>query len=273
MIKKTVVAGSFYPDDPNILQQMLQGFFTQAEKDSVAPPPDKKLYTIISPHAGYIYSGQSAAYIYMVASHYSYTKAVIISPSHRCQHLDFFVGDYEAYETPLGAIKTCRDSINHLLSKPDCRFDDFVDTREHSLEVQLPFLKFIFPEILIVPIIFCRQSIDNAAKLMSYIHEILDPQTLIVISTDLSHFHDALTAEKIDSLLIDSLKKNEYISLNDHLIKRKCEACGFGGILTAMMLSEKFPATQMDCFRYTHSGMACGDNKSVVGYLSCGYFK
>jgi hypothetical protein len=169
-------------------------------------------------------------------------------------------------------MKTNKEKVTQLLSKQGFHFDERVDTREHSLEVQLPFLYYINPDIKLIPIIFCKQNLENAKILSKNIQEIIDDDTLLIISTDLSHFHNASRAEVIDNNLIELFTKNDINGLYDSLANRRCEACGFGGLLTLMYLIQSMSNVCIDHLYYTHSGKVSGDNSGVVGYFSCGVY-
>jgi hypothetical protein len=266
MIKQSVVSGSFYPSEQNDLQSILDDLFSSLDSKKSSGKPR----AMIAPHAGLIFSGQNAAHIYSVVKGLNYTRAIIVAPSHRHTHIDFFIGDYQGYETPLGKLKTDRVTIDKLLTTTDFIYDERVDAREHSLEMQLPFIKYLFPEIGIVPIIFCKQNLPNAIKLKDHLVDLLDDDTLLIISTDLSHFHSARNAEKIDGNLIEMLLSNDIEMMNKSLVNRDCEACGFGGILTFMLIREHLGSSVgLVHLCYSHSGEMNGDYKSVVGYMSC----
>ena len=263
MIKQTVVSGTFYPDNAVELKAMLDLFFSKVSDAPITSKP----YGVIVPHAGYVYSGQVAANIYYLIKKYDYKTAVIIAPSHHTNHITYFVGDYDGYETPFGTLKTNKEVVQKLLKNQEFKFDPIVDLREHALEVQLPFLHYLNPEIKIVPIIFCRQNIQNAQKLSGFLSGIMDTDSLVVISTDLSHFHHAKKAEEIDQKLIDYTLNMNIDGLNNALIYRECEACGFGGILTLLYMMQSKPNAKIDHVCYTHSGKISGDNSRVVGYF------
>ena len=264
MIKYPVVDGAFYPKERDTLARVIDDFITKQPPDAHGKPK-----AIVVPHAGYIYSGQIAAFAYQRAMGHGYKDVIVISPSHHYSNKDFFVGDYDAYDTPLGQIKTNKEKIMQLKQHPEFIFDPQVDSSEHALEVQLPFIKHLLPEAKIVPIIFMRQNRANAKKLAEYLIDILDSETLLVISTDLSHFHRASVAEHKDKTLIEHFLKNDIDGLYDLLVDRRVEACGFGGILTQMYLINTFKNTKIENVSYTHSGNISGDNSSVVGYFSC----
>ena len=272
MVKKTVIAGTFYPKEAPALTKMLDKFFRKAE-EKIYEPKEKKLFAIIAPHAGYVFSGQIAANIYNVVKQYQFKNAVIIAPSHYSNCCDFFIGKYDTYETPIGEIKTNKNMISKLMSKKGFAFDQSVDLREHSLEIHFPFLRYIHPEIKVVPIIFVKQGAVNAKILSDYLKDILDDDTLLIISTDLSHFHKAAIAETKDKVLIECVRKFDPEALQENLSSKKAEACGYGGLLTLLHLINTYEGVEIDNIQYTHSGYVSQDFKQVVGYLSCGFYK
>jgi AmmeMemoRadiSam system protein B len=145
-----------------------------------------------------------------------------------------------------------------------------IEENEHSLEVQLPFIKYLFPEAKIVPIVFCHQDLANAKLLSEYLKNIFDENTLLVISTDLSHFYNSSTAELKDNSLINLVKNKNLPMLELALKNDSIEACGFAGILTLLhLLPDK---ATIENITYTHSGNINGDQKRVVGYFSCGAY-
>jgi len=269
MIKKNTVAGGFYPQDTQELHTQLANYFNNTKPTQQA----KRLFALIAPHAGYMYSGQTAANIYAIAKNHKYQTAIVIAPSHHYNHIDYFIGDYSEFQTPLGNLQVNTELTKKLLEHPEFRSDKGIDAREHSLEVQLPFLYYINPEIKLVPIIFANQTIENAKKLAEYLSTIYNEDTLIVISTDLSHFHSASTAEHKDGLLIENIIDFDIDGLYRNLANRSCEACGFGGILTLLYMVREMQGVQVADVSYTHSGQVTQDNHRVVGYLSCGFYK
>jgi hypothetical protein len=229
-------------------------------------------FAIVAPHAGYYYSGQTASNTYIQIKQYNFKKAIIIAPLHNQKSdFDYFIGDYEGYETPLGIMETDREIISDLLRKQGFGFAENIDSREHSLEVHLPFLLELNHEIKIVPILFCKQNLGKAEYLANSIKNFLTDETILVISTDLSHFHDAKTAELMDRDLIDKVLKNDINGLYRNIMKGCNEACGFGGLLTLMFLASIYENITITDFEYTHSGLITHDENSVVGYFGCVY--
>ena len=272
MIKKPIIEGTFYPKEKQRLVKMLDEFFQKAEENKFEVKA-KKLFAIIAPHAGYVFSGQTAVNIYQMVKKYEYKTAIIVAPSHYSTVCEFFVGNYEAIETPFGLMQTNQEMIKKLLSKKDFCFDPSVDLREHSLDIHLPILHYIDPDIKVVPILFVKQSNANAKILCDYLKDLINDDTLLIISTDLSHYYKSTVAKQKDSLLIENIKNFDLESLKVNLSKRKVEACGFGGILTLLELLKSYDNVEIDHLSYTHSGMTTNDHKQVVGYLSCGFYK
>jgi len=268
MIKRPVVAGSFYPDEKSALTELLGNLVKAPEKVNKNKP-----YAIISPHAGYEYSGKTAGSIYGIVKQFKYKNAIIIAPSHYNNSCDFFIGNYGSYQTPMGDLKTNQEIIQKLIAKPGFNFNTSIDSKEHSLETQLPFLHYINPDLRITPIIFVRQNLLNAKRLADYLQEFLNDETLLVVSTDLSHFHDSNEAEMMDNKLIELVKNNDTDSLYVEIMNKKIEACGFGGILTLMFANRAQNNVMIDNITYTHSGKITNDNTRVVGYFSCGFYR
>jgi len=270
MKKKTVVAGSFYPKEKELLLKMLNYLFLQAKTTPISK--HQKPLAIVVPHAGYIFSGQIAASAYTMIQGYDYKKVVLIAPSHTNHDHPFFIGKYEEYETPFGNIKTEPQLINYFLAKKEFCFDTFIDKKEHALEVQLPFIYYLNPEIFLIPILFCQQELSHALLLSNYLNNIYTEDTLFIISTDLSHYHSATTAEKLDQTLIKDFAKLDLYSLVNNYNQQRIEACGIGGILTIVDLATRLGNVAIYGINYAHSGMFSGDYTQVVGYFSCGLF-
>jgi len=271
MIKQSIVAGTFYPKEKAALVKVLGDFFEKA-KGTNHLHEHKRLFAIVVPHAGYVFSGQTAADIYSIAMKYDYKNAVIVTPSHYSNNIDFFVGKYDAYETPLGITYTNKEMVNKLLSKKGFYFDQMVDLREHSLDVHIPFLQYINPMLQILPIIFVKQNISNAKLLSGILKEFLNNETLLIISTDLSHFHKSTVAEEKDKLLIENIRNFDLEALLENLAQNKIEACGIGGIMTLLHLLKSYESVEIGNIKYTHSGYTSKDFKQVVGYFSCGFY-
>jgi len=266
-IRKSIVAGSFYPQNPAILETEIREFLAQAN----VPQKYNNCLGIISPHAGYFYSGQCAAYGFNAIKQKKFRRAVIIAPSHRFAGFKFSLGNYDFYQTPLGMLKVDKEFVNELLKYEEFVFFEEAHYSEHSLEVQLPFLQIINPDATIVPIIFGNQNAENAVILANILKnafaERLD-ETVFIISSDLSHYYDDETARKMDMRLVHYVKEQMIEELERDLQIRLVEACGFAGILVLLHLAKEFHFEKVDTLHYSNSGDVNGDYSQVVGYLS-----
>jgi AmmeMemoRadiSam system protein B len=144
---------------------------------------------------------------------------------------------------------------------------------EHSLEIQLPFLQKVIPDFKMVPIVMGDQSLKNCKKLASVIEEFIDERTLLVASTDLSHYHSQVEAEELDNIIIEAIRDFAPERLADDLGQRKCEACGGGPVVTTMLALKAKGAKKARVLKYATSGDITGDREQVVGYLSAAIYR
>jgi hypothetical protein len=270
--RQTLVAGAFYPGEQKSLDKQVSEFLSKVELEDKY----KNILGIISPHAGYMYSGQCAAYGFKALQQRQFDRAVLIAPSHRVGGFRFSVGDYDEYETPLGNLEVDKQAVSKLLELSGFDFIPSAHSSEHSLEVQLPFLKKINPEAKIVPIVYGNQNPLNSKELAEILVEQFKDEldtTVFIISSDLSHYYDGFSAELMDKKLIESVEKADIDRLENALSTHQVEACGFGGILTILHLSKKLGYSQIDTLNYTHSGKITLDNSQVVGYMATAIYK
>ncbi|MFH1545973.1 MAG: AmmeMemoRadiSam system protein B [Patescibacteria group bacterium] len=255
MIRKTAVAGTFYPADPEELKRMVDGFLA-AEDDSKF----KNLRGIIAPHAGYIFSGKTAGmgFRQFASLPKKPRRVFILAPAH-FSAVGVSVGDFESYETPLEKVEVDREICGELLQSPEFEFVPEAHAHEHSIEVQLPFLIRSLPNFKIVPIL-CG---DISPKILASALEkyFAAEENLFVISSDLSHFFPLEIAQQKDS------KTLGIITLLDFENAGEIDACGKIPILTAMQLAKKIRLLD-----YSTSAEASGDSENVVGYASLAIF-
>ena len=202
--------------------------------------------------------------------------AVIIAPSHRFANFKYSVGNFESYLTPLGEVSVAKDIIEVLLKNEDFCFQQAAHQAEHSLEVQLPFLQIVFPNIKIIPILLGSQSPENSENLAEILANVFKDKlnkSTFIISSDLSHYYSSSIAEEKDSRLFGILKKLDTESMKHDQRENKIEACGMGGIFTLMYLAKKLNYSEVDVLKYVHSGLISGDMSQVVGYLSAVVYK
>jgi len=265
-VRKAVFAGSFYPFESDELLQDLSSMFKSVKGERVS----ERVLGLLSPHAGYIYSGQVAAEAYNQIKGREYETVVIIAPSHREYFMGASVYGGDVYETPLGGIKIdkelaeiCTQSNEKVYLSNEGHGD------EHSLEVQLPFLQFILKEFKILPIVMGDQSYSNCTYLGMILGKFLkERNVLVVASSDLSHFHNYDTAVKLDNHIINRVNSFDPEGLSRDLEQKKCEACGAGPMMAVMYAAKLAGAKFSKVLSYKNSGDVTGDKWKVVGYLS-----
>jgi AmmeMemoRadiSam system protein B/AmmeMemoRadiSam system protein A len=269
-VKEPAVAGAFYPADKDSLKKSVEGFLSKAEKS----PDHGKLIVIISPHAGYIYSGQVAAYGYKQIQGSDIRKVILIGPSHHSAFKGASIYTRGSFRTPLGDVKINERLAGGLLNESaDVRFSPEAFDKEHSLEVQLPFLQTVLKDFTIVPILIGSPSGQTLEHLISKITEILDDKTLLVASTDLSHYHDYPTAKEMDSKIISAVERLSFRDTVELLRSGKSEMCGGVPVIIAMEVARRSGANLGVVFKQANSGDVTGEKDKVVGYGSIGLYR
>ncbi len=253
MTRQPAVAGTFYPASPQQLHRQLQQYLTDADAGPKIPK------AIIVPHAGYIYSGPIAATAYarLKPAHQTITRVVLIGPSHHAAFRGLAVSRARVFTTPLGQIPVDQQSIQAVLKLPFVEIIEQAHAYEHSLEVQLPFLQEVLDDFNIVPIV----TGDATPEQVSEVLELLwgGPETLIVISSDLSHYHDYATATQLDKATSAAIERLQYEELGYE------SACGKTGVSGLLKLArDKSLAIKTVDLR--NSGDTAGDKQRVVGY-------
>lgn len=272
LVRKPVVAGSFYPSNAGAVQRDVDGYLGSAEKQNISG----EVLGLISPHAGYVYSAPVAAYAFNQIADKDIDLAVVLAPSHRARFNGASIIPSGKYETPLGPVEI-DDKVGESLSeRPFFDFIEQVHNSEHSLEVQVPFLQRTLKNFKIVPIVVGVTDIDPCRAIAEEIFTCLKDEKrkiLIVISTDLSHYHSYETAKKLDGNFIDSLKTFDEEKIYETLNSNKAEACGQGPVLIGCSLCKKLGAERVEILKYANSGDTAGPKDQVVGYLSAAILK
>lgn len=270
-IRKSVIAGSWYPGDPSILKDDIATYFQNV--------PDRELdgdvVGLIVPHAGYVYSGQVAAHAYKLLLGRKYDVVILIGPSHRVAFGGVSIYSQGAYETPLGMVPVDENLAEQMkqLSKSIIDFPA-AHAQEHSLEIQLPFLQVTLGTFSFVPLVMGDQNAATCQALASVICQAAkDRHVLIVASSDLSHFHDYKNAKALDRIVLRHIQENDVEGLLESLAHDKTEACGGGPIAVAMLAAQKLGAHHSLLLKYANSGDVTGDKSSVVGYTSAVYYQ
>jgi len=270
-IRRSVAAGSFYPGDPRALKQHIEGLLSQIE-----PRDLTGIKAVVSPHAGYIYSGPVAAHSFRLVQGKQYDSIMVIAPSH-AEYFDFVsVYNGDAYETPLGRVAVDRERAAKLAdADPAIKESGSGHGNEHSLEVQLPFLQVALGEdIKIIPVVIGNQESGNITALGEAAGRLFaDDNILIVASTDLSHYHPYDVAVSMDTEVKNIIESFDSKRLINNIELGEAEMCGGGPVASAMIASKFMGADSSVILNYANSGDVTGDKRAVVGYLSAAFFK
>lgn len=264
-IRHQQVAGYFYPAEKDKLQKDIALMLQAAKQEKSF----NKIFGIVSPHAGYIYSGKTAAYAYNLLKDKKYKTVIVISPSHAEYFPGISIYDGDAYETPLGIVEIDQDMAKKLVEKSKTIFRGIQGHRkEHALEVQIPFLQSVLKDFKIVPIIMGDQSKIFVDELAQKISEVVDDYTLIVASSDMSHFYSSEEANRLDSVVEKRINEFDFERLLKDLDNHECEACGGGPISVMMKTASLKNIYKSAVLNRSDSGDVTGDKNEVVGYLS-----
>lgn len=271
-IKEPSVSGTFYPADENNLKVMINSFLYRSEKRPIAG----RLIAIISPHAGYEYSGSTAAYAYRHLAEMNIETVILIGPSHHAAFNGASVYAKGSMKTPLGNIKIDEKIANSLINeKALVSFYPGAFDKEHSLEVQLPFLQQTLKKFKIVPLLIGSPARETFEHLTEKLTEILakNEKAIIIASTDHSHYHDYDTAVKMDKKIIDAVERMSIEDVERYLITGEAELCGSYPVILTMAVARRLGATNGVLYRYSNSGDITNDKSRVVGYAAMGLYK
>ena len=270
-IRKSVIAGTWYPGDPATLTGDIRNYLNKVPAQTVGGP----VVGLVSPHAGYVYSGQIAAHGYRLIEGQRYDAVVVIGPSHRALFHGASVWASGGFETPLGIVPVDRELAGAILEvDPVLNSDRKPHAAEHSVEIQLPFLQVVLGSFSFVPIVMGTQDYRTCEVVAEAIFRAAKGKNVLVVgSSDLSHFHTYEQAKRLDQVVVDLMQKRDYRGLCRELEDGTCEACGGGPMVTAMLCAEKAGARGVKVLQYANSGDVTGDRRQVVGYLSAAFFK
>jgi AmmeMemoRadiSam system protein B len=269
-VRKPAVAGSWYPGDRPALAGEVDAWLAAA-----APrEPVGRLVGLVAPHAGLRYSGAVAAQAYALLRGRRSLTAVLVGPSHRVAFDGVAVYAHGAFETPLGMVRVAEDVAAALLAAdPGIREDPWPHREEHSLEMQLPFLQRVVPDVRIVPVLLgsqARAEVEMAAAALAA--ALAGRDAVIVASTDLSHYQPAARAADLDARVTECVGALDAAALMARLDAYRGHACGGGALAAAMKAARALGATRGDVLRYADSGDVEGGDKSrVVGYMAAAF--
>jgi AmmeMemoRadiSam system protein B/AmmeMemoRadiSam system protein A len=274
------VAGAFYPADKTTLSRMIDSLISLAAVPKVENPESRgdigRPVALISPHAGYIYSGATAAHGYKLLQGLRYSTVVIVGPSHRAPFNGCAVYDRGKWATPLGEVDIDSNLASKIVAIGGSIFAGTCEhAAEHSLEVQLPFLQRVLTDFKVVPIEMGYQSEANIHALAEALADVLEGRddVLLVASTDLSHFHPRTQAQKLDSYCIGFIERLDGAGLASKVQTDEAEMCGGGPTAAVLLACKKLCAQGVQILKYDDSGTTSGDVSGVVGYVSAVIFK
>jgi AmmeMemoRadiSam system protein B len=252
--RQPVCAGKFYPSDPAQLNRMVTDFVSAAKV-----PGDVTPKAIIAPHAGYIYSGVVAgsAFARFERDQETIKRIVLLGPSHRVSFEGIAVGQAEAFSTPLGMVSVDKEAIDQIRTLPQVRFFEPAHQHEHSLEVELPFLQAILCEFTIVPLVVGQATDPEVCEVIEKLWG--GRETRIVVSSDLSHYHDYKTARQIDQETARSIEECGGDKIGSS------QACGYLPI-RGLLRSARHHALEAQTLDLRNSGDTAGPRDCVVGY-------
>lgn len=274
-IRPPVNAGryGFYPSDPAELEAMIARFFAEA-----VVPNDIDPIALVSPHAGYVYSGQTAAHAYKLLVGRRYERVVVMAPSHYAAFPGGSIFPGRAFATPLGEIPIDRAFVERLMEVSQ-DFDYYPDAerREHALEVQLPFLQYALGEFQLVPIVMFDRSLSHCRRLARTLTQTLELEpsaTMFVASSDLYHGPGARRAHLISEATAAAIASLDPVGLATGIESGEYQACGAGPILTVMLVASALGATRGSVLALTTSyDVHPMSEDYVVGYTSIAFHR
>jgi MEMO1 family protein len=265
-IRPSAVAGTWYPGSAAALGQAVDGHLARVETDE----PSGELVALIAPHAGLMYSGPVAAHAYRLLRARTFDVAVLVGPSHFVGFDGVALWASGAFDTPFGRAPIDERTTERLLNAASIvHARPAPHAREHSLEMQLPFLKRLAPSMPIVPLLMGYQTAQSAHALGDALAvSLAGTKALVIASTDLSHYHDAVTAARLDGVVLDCVAQFDPERLQRALDARPDHACGGGPAVAVMRAARALGATDAVVLDYADSGDISGDKSSVVGYMA-----
>ena len=275
LIRATAVAGTWYPGIAGALTRDVDAYLNAAAEGPTGP-----LQAIIAPHAGLMFSGPVGAYAYKATARGEFDVAVLVGPSHFVAFEGVALWPDGAFDSPLGAARIDEAGARAVARSPIVHALPSAHRKEHSLEMQLPFLRRVHPELPIVPMLIGfqnRRTIDALAD--AIVSAFADRRALLIASTDLSHYFDAKTAQTLDGRVQDHVSAFDPDGLLDRFeeypeVERgRYVACGGGAAIAVIKAARALGATHGRVLKYAHSGEVSGYYDGVVGYLAAAFGK
>ncbi len=269
-VRRSVIAGTWYPGQPEELRRTVNGFLSNVEPQ----PIGEEVVGLIAPHAGYAYSGQTAAYAYRQVKGLSYDVVAIVSPVHRMSLGRFAVTSAAAYETPLGLVKLDGELLGALEEK--VRLNRVGRDGEHSLEIQLPFLQVALGDFRLLPVMIGQSSFEAGEELGTALVEVLrDEKALVVASTDLHHIENYDEVVRRDKVVVDTIASFDMARIKEVLSLWDCSVCGRIPVYAMLTAARALGADKVRILHHTNSGDVTGirvPGQYTVGYLAAAVY-
>ena len=269
-IRPAAVAGSWYPGSADRLAREVDDYISRAQVDERDAP-----IAIVAPHAGLKYSGPVAAFAYRAVQHGDFDAAVLVGPSHFVGFSGVSIWPRGAWQTPFGAVRVAEELARRIgAASGEVIEHPLAHGREHSLEMQLPFLAHLLPDVPIVPMLMGYQDRETAFALGDALAAAIMHHTagrvLLIASSDLSHYENAATAQTMDAVVLREVERLDPEALMQALEREPHHACGGGPIVAVLHAAKRLGATRGRVLKYGDSGDVSGDKSSVVGYMAAG---
>ena len=274
-VRRPWVAGAFYPADPDRLKKTIEDCFTHKLGPGRLPEPrsaERSIISVVCPHAGYMYSGPVAAHSYYHLSTETRPRSVVvIGPNHTGLGSPVAMMSIGAWETPLGEVKVDEGLADDIFKASDLiDIDEWAHLREHSIEVQLPFLQYIYgPDLSFVPICMGFQDLESSREVGRAVAEaVRGADVVVVASTDLTHQEPQASANRKDRIVIESILSMDETALQERVRASRISMCGYGPVSAAIVASKMLDAKGTELLAYHTSGDVTGDYSAVVGYAA-----
>ncbi|MEM5871570.1 MAG: AmmeMemoRadiSam system protein B [Candidatus Aenigmatarchaeota archaeon] len=267
MKRKPAVAGLFYPYNKESLERALENIFKNIER--------KDYLLVISPHAGYQYSGRTAAFA--INSLKPSKTFILLGPNHNVMGEEFSIMSSGVWETPLGEIKIDENLANELKECGVLKEDHLAHLQEHSIEVQLPFLQHRFGDFKFVPISitnidYSKEFLNKCEKLGKHIAKVIKNKDIrLIASSDFSHYLQSKVADEKDKKAIEKIKNLDPNGFFKVLEETDASICGYGPIAVLMYVAKNLGLKKVEIINHTNSGDVTGDYSSVVSYYAIGF--
>ena len=263
-LRPSPIAGTWYEGHPKSLARSVDEYLNNAK----LPTLNGEVVGVIAPHAGHIYSGPVAGYAFAALRGLSPKLVAVISPFHNLARYPLITTAHDAYSTPLGSIEVDKSALAELCSQLDIPITPVFADKEHSLEIELPFLqRALTGDFKLLPIMVRAQEVDVAQKLGLALAQVLkDKNAVLVASTDLSHFYDQATANMLDAEMLRRIGAFDPEAIFEAEQTGKAFACGHAAVAAVLWAARELGANKVQVLRHATSGDVTGDYSSVVGY-------